>query len=244
MNETLKTIHNLKSTHGNFSSRDISQEDLKTILDASVRSATASARQSYSIIVIEDKVVMKEYFDYAGSKALLFCVDFNRLTDTAKFLDYEYYTGGIPEFITGSTDTILAMQTAVITARSLGIDSLITNSVHRKNMEKLYEKFKLPDKYCFPLACLILGYSSDKGQSPKGRLTGTGVVHYGKYHKLKDEEIQQIVDLYDNPEMNMGLEYNKDYKRYVDWFYGFWCRHFGDQTEEITETLRKTGFIK
>ncbi len=244
MNETLKTIHNLKSTHGNFSDREISNEDLKTILDAGVRAATASSRQSYSIIVIEDRSVMKEYFDYEGSKALLFCVDMNRLVDTAKYLNYEFYTGGIPEFITGSTDTILAVQTAVIAAESLGIDSLITNSVHRNNMEKLYEKFKLPNKYCFPLACLILGYSTDTKQPQKGRLTGTGVVHYGKYHKLENEEIQQLVDLYDNPEMNMGPGHNKDYKRYVDWFYGFWCRQFGDQTEELTAMLRKTGFIK
>ena len=58
-NETLQTIHSQRSTHGNFTAREVSDEDVQMILDAAVRAANASARQSYSIVVVEDRELMK-----------------------------------------------------------------------------------------------------------------------------------------------------------------------------------------
>jgi FMN reductase [NAD(P)H] len=68
MNETLKTIHSMHSVRS-FSDREISPEDLQTVINAAVRAATASAEQSYSIIVVDDKSIMKEFIQYVGSKA-------------------------------------------------------------------------------------------------------------------------------------------------------------------------------
>lgn len=59
MNETLRTLHSLRTIHGNFSQREITDQDLHTILEAAMRAANASARQSYSIIVLEDRETMK-----------------------------------------------------------------------------------------------------------------------------------------------------------------------------------------
>ncbi len=92
-NETLRTIHSLRSTHGNFSDKEVTDEDLRTILNAAVRAANSSARQCYSIVVIEDRKLMKQVTQYAGSKALIFCVDYNRLIDTAGYLGYTYDAG-------------------------------------------------------------------------------------------------------------------------------------------------------
>lgn len=66
MNETLKTLYGLRSIHGKFSDKEVSDEDLNTIMNACVQAATASARQSYSIVVVEDKKVMKS-LGYVGS---------------------------------------------------------------------------------------------------------------------------------------------------------------------------------
>ena len=41
MNETLKTLHSLRSIHGNFTEQEITEEDLQAILAASVRAANA-----------------------------------------------------------------------------------------------------------------------------------------------------------------------------------------------------------
>ena len=194
LNETLRTIHRLRSIHGYFSKKEISCEDLETILNACIRAATASARQSYSIIVVEDRAVIKEYIlpppfpqDFEGSKALLFCVDYNRMVDAAEYLNLSFHGNekGIIAFITGTIDTILAAQTAAITARSLGIDYLFTNSIHAQNLDRIYKQFGLPEKSCFPLIALALGYPAKEPEHLKGRVK-KGVIHYNKYRHLTE----------------------------------------------------------
>ena len=86
-NETLETIHSLRSTHGNFTEQEVSDEDFQAILAAAVRAANASARQSYSIVVVEDSALIKQLCGYVGSKGLVFCVDYTRIIDTAELLD-------------------------------------------------------------------------------------------------------------------------------------------------------------
>lgn len=250
MNESLKTIHSLRSVHGGFSSQEISDDDLKTILEASVRAATASARQTYSIIVVDDRDDMRQYLQYEGSKALIFCVDYTRLTVTADYLQYPLEHNGFIDFITGSADTILAAQTAAIAAKSLGIDSLFTNSIHRGNLRNFYEKFNLPSKYCFPLIALILGYPAVSNQPTRGRLNGPGVVHYKKYHNLSDAEIQEIVNAYDDPGKNMGLVFrlNTEPMRYMDWFFKVWSKPKDtkkdeEKQKEIYQVMKDSGFL-
>jgi len=61
MNETLKTIHQLHSTHGNFRETPLPREHLETILLASVRAANAGNAQNYAIIVSEDKTLRLKF---------------------------------------------------------------------------------------------------------------------------------------------------------------------------------------
>ncbi|WP_031517845.1 nitroreductase family protein [Desulfofalx alkaliphila] len=251
MNEVLKTIHSLHTSR-DFSERAVSDDDLNTILDAAVRAANASSRQSYSIIVVDDRELMKEYFNYVGSKALVFCVDYNRIVDTAQHLNYEYSCDNISSFISGSTDAALAAQNAVIAARSLGIDSMFTNSLHRGDLSKFYQQFNLPEKYCFPLITLILGYGLEEKRGCKGRLRGPGVIHYGKYQPLTEEQLDQVVDQYNQPENKLGLPFFKpseDFPNYLDWFFAVWSKpqkseQFAKMQDKLYATLQKAGFIK
>jgi nitroreductase len=246
MNDTLNTIYQLRSIHGDFSEKEVSDDELQIILDASVRAANASARQSYSIIAITDRQVISKQFSYNGSKALLFCVDYNRIIDTAAYLGKEFIMSGIHSFITGSTDTILAAQTAAIAAKSLGIDSLFTNAVHRCNMNNLYSAFQLPNKYIFPLIALILGYPQKEPLHKKGRITDLGAIHYNEYKRLSTDDLASLVDSYDSYENHLGLIDNWEslgFKHYLDWFYSVWstgepeCRQ-----AELWETIKLAGF--
>jgi FMN reductase [NAD(P)H] len=213
-----------------------------------VRAATASARQSYSIIVVSDKELMRKHVGYVGSKALIFCVDFNRLIDIAEHLNHKYNVDDFVNFITGSTDTILAAQTAAIAAKSLEIDALFTNSVHRGDIKEFYQAFNIPQKHCFPLITLILGFSSQSLQSPNGRLKESGIIHYEKYEKLTSEEINNIVGWYEDPKTKLGLTFfnrdNKTYKDYFDWFYNSWSKEVEEaQQKLIYSTIADAGFI-
>jgi FMN reductase [NAD(P)H] len=225
MNETLATIHSLSTIHGDFSPKDISASDLNTILEAAVRTANASARQSYSVIVIDDRAKMKELFGYQGSCALIFCVDYNRIMTTAHRLNQEFDEGDIYGFITGATDTALAAQTAVIAAKSLGIDTLITNGLHRNELDKVYRLLNLPEKSCFPLITVVLGYPNNKPAFRKGRLSVKHIVHRGAYHPYSEDQIDEIIAEYDDHSRHLGMIDNWEnlgYRHYLDWFYEKW----------------------
>lgn len=71
MNEVLDSIHRLRSVR-EFSEQPVSDRDLQTILQAGVRACNASARQSYSIIVIKNRKTIEEYVGFSASVALLF----------------------------------------------------------------------------------------------------------------------------------------------------------------------------
>lgn len=247
MNPTLDTIQNLRTIHGNFDNRDINPDELNTILQAATRAACSSNRQVYSVIVLDDRHLMEELCGYQGSRALLFCVDYNRLINLAKRLGHEYNPDGMISFVTGSMDTILAAQTAAIAARSLGIDSLFTNGIHRKNIFHLYDQLHLPEKYCFPLIMLILGYPTIEPGYLRGRLTGNGIFHNGTYKASNDQELDHMIAEYDNPDTHLAMNGNwqdTGCSHYLDWFFKVWTGPNNPaKEEELKKILVRAGFL-
>ncbi|MBW1912817.1 MAG: nitroreductase family protein [Deltaproteobacteria bacterium] len=222
MNETLKTIHSLRSIHLGFSSQEIKDEDLKLILDSCIRAANAGNRQCYSIVVVEDRAVIKEICKIDGRKALLFCVDYTRLSDMAEHLEHQYSVDDdvwLSLFLSGSTDAILAAQTAAIAAKSLGIDSLFTSRIQAAYISRVYELLDLPEKFCFPLIMLLLGYPKEEPGYKKGRVSGPGIVHYGKYHRATSDELETLALQYDDPEKQMAVNPAWKDKSFKDWHY-------------------------
>lgn len=247
-NETLRTIHSLRSIHGNFSERRVSDEDVKTILDASVRAANASNMQTYSIVVSRDPEKIQKLTTYRAGCLLLYCSDYTRVVDTARHLGYEYHADNMEAFITSSTNTILAAQTALIAAKSLGIDSLLTNGIHRGDMERIWTILDLPQQSCFPLIALLLGYPAGEPAYKRGRLKAAGIVHYERFHRLQKEDLEEIVRLHDDKTLHIGQDNGwdkKGYKHYLDWFYKEWARGDKATTSEgqMFRRLKKSGFV-
>ena len=60
VNDTIKTIQNLRTIHGNFTDKEIPDETIELILQSSIRAANASNTQAYSIIVVKDRQKMKQ----------------------------------------------------------------------------------------------------------------------------------------------------------------------------------------
>lgn len=222
MNETLKTIHSLRSVHGGFSTTEVSSEDLQTVLGASVRAASASLRQSYSIVVVEDRGLMKEVAQYEASKCLVYCVDFTRISDAFARLGYEATPQTILSFMAAAVDTTLAAQNAALAAASLGIDSLFTNGIHRAPLDLVYEKLMLPRESCFPLIALFLGYAVAREGKPKGRYIGPGLVHFGYYRRLSEDQVHEMIGAYDSPANDLGLTQewaSAGMDHYLDWLH-------------------------
>lgn len=247
-NETIKTIHSLRTIHGDFSDRRVPDSDVEAILDACVRGANASNMQSYSIIVSRDPVKVRKLTTYGGNCLFLFCADYNRLLDVAQHLGHEYHADNIEAFVTSSTNTILAAQTAVIAAKSMGIDSLLTNGIHRGDIERIWTILDLPQQACFPLIALMLGYPRKEPDHRTGRLRGPGVIHRETYQHATKDQMAALVSLHDDPASNLGLNNAwraKGYDHYLDWFYKEWVNGRKATTSEgqVCRRLKKSGFI-
>lgn len=247
MNEVLKTIGGLRSIR-NFSARQVSDGDFETIIDACVHAANASARQSYSIIAISDKEAIREDFAFPADKALLFCVDVNRLELTAKHVGKEYANKGVHSFLAGSTDTILAAQTAAIAAKSMGIDSVFRNNMHRSNLRRLYKNFNLPTHMCFPWVVLLLGYPEAEPEFKKGRLTGKGIIHREQYQLPDEQALDEITETYDDKVRHLGSIDNwesEGFRHYLEWFYEQQGAdgNLIDVQRELFAVLREAGFF-
>ena len=249
LNETLNVLFSLKSVR-NYSRKEIKKKNLDLILKAAIRAANSGNRQVYSVIVVDDKELMKKYF-YGGNKALIFLVDYNRWFDLARHLGYaiEESVDGMRGFTISSMDAMLAAQSAAIAAKSLGIGSLFTTSLHREDMIKVYEFLRLPEKYCFPYLSLTLGYPEEVSKPLKGRVK-KGVIHYGKYQSLSQEELQEQIAEYDNESNNLGLVNEQQRKEegfdhYLSYYFAKWSKSQPKQEiENFYATLQRSELFK
>lgn len=245
MNETLKTLHALHSTHGHFSDREIAPDDLQTILQAAVRAANASNRQSYSIIAIADRDRMAQILqnqDYRGSHLLLFCVDFHRLFRLATHLDCQFRWGKQLDWMTGIVDAALVAQTACIAARSLGIDSLFTNNIFRGDLSRFETLLNLPHRFCWPVIALSLGYESAAEKHLKGRLPISDVVHHEQYKDYGADELNAMIKVYDDPQADLGLLQNfrqRGFEHYLQWFFARWNSLHGVDLAQLGRILEE-----
>jgi nitroreductase len=248
-NDTIKTIQNLRTIHGNFTDKEIPDETIELILQASIRAANASNTQSYSIVVVKDREKMQQICTYRGSCMLLYCVDFTRLKTCAESLGYTYIPDTIENFVTSSINTAFAAQTAVVAARSIGLDCLTTNGIHRGDMERVWTLLDLPKTQCFPLIAVVLGYPTEEPAYKMGRLDGAGVIHREKYQQLTSEEVDKIIQQYDDKKQHIALIDNWDsqgHKHYLDWFFKVWAgRNAGPSQSEtqMFKILKRAGFV-
>jgi nitroreductase len=248
VNETLQTLHSLRTTRaGNFSDRPVSEADLETILQASVRAATASGRQSYSIIVVDDAI--KKEMSWPGDKVLLYLADCNRMVDLANHIDQPLNPGHLVQFLTAVIDTSLALQTAIVAARSLGLGTFLTNRIYQSaDLPKARQLLGLPQQYCFPVALLCLGYPLAEPAHLKGRLAGPGVIHRGRYARLSPGQLDVMVGQYDDPANHFALNdawREQGFEHYLQWLLVTWSKMpgAGEARRSFVDVLHSTGFL-
>ncbi len=251
-NETLRTIQRLRTIHGNFTDRDIPEETLQEILHASVRAANASNMQCYSIVVVRDRDLMAKICGYRGSRLLLYLADHNRLAASARSLGHPYQPDDVTSFVTALIDTTLAAQTAAVAARSCGVDYLLTNGVHRGDLNRHWQLLDLPKQHCFPVIALVLGYPTKEPDSLKGRYEGPGLIHEGRYHHVTPEEAAEITRIYDDESRHLGLESGGNWRteghsHYLDWMFTEWmgrpARRAGTPAQ-MFEVIKRLGYLE
>jgi len=243
MNDTLQTIHSMHSTHGNFSDRLVSDDDIATILAASVRAANAGNAQNYAIIVSRDSTLMQEICGYQAAAVLVYCVDVQRNKDMATHLGLSYTTDPAWVLLTGTTDAALAAQNAVLAARSLGIDSLISNGLQRGDVSRFWTLLDLPPHHVFPVLAVYLGYANDEVEhTPKGRLIEPGVIHRERYQQRDSDTIDSILRASDAPDFGVFNNWREaGHTHYLEMFFKGPGGRAGSMYAGVAPALAKIG---
>jgi FMN reductase (NADPH)/FMN reductase [NAD(P)H] len=176
MNPTLDLLLQRRSIRA-YQDRPVGDPEREAILAAAMRAPTAGNMMLYSVIHVrsqESKETLartcdNQPFIARAPLVLLFLADYQRWHDYYRLSGVEQLPGvaGSPlkmpeegDLFLACCDALIAAQTAVIAAESLGIGSCYIGDI-LENFEVHRDLFRLP-RYTFPICLLCLGYPSQQ----------------------------------------------------------------------------------
>ncbi|WHY68186.1 oxygen-insensitive NADPH nitroreductase [Neobacillus sp. SuZ13] len=221
MNEVIKTILNHRS-HRLFEDKQLTDEQIKTIITCAQSASTSSFIQAYSIIGIRDKEKKKKLAEIAGNQEyvennghfFVFCADLYRHTIIGENeqIDVTPSIESTEKFMVALIDASLAAQNAAIAAESMGLGICYIGGI-RNNLDEVTKILKTPDRV-IPLFGLAVGFPT-KLNEKKPRLPFEHVYHEDEYEQNKEVYIDQLQN-YDNLISNY-YEERTDGKRKDRW---------------------------
>ncbi|MCK9524771.1 MAG: nitroreductase family protein [Limnochordia bacterium] len=196
MNPVFETIQERTSLR-RYKDAPIRDEDLDALLSATLRAPTAGNMMLYSVLIVKDQETKKtlsktcdnQPFIAKAPLVLVFLADYQRWFDYYRLSDVaELREPDVGDLFLAMDDAIIAAQTAVLAAESLGVGTCYIGDI-MENYEIHRELLQLPD-YVFPAAMLTLGYYPDD-YVPKfrDRFAEEYIVHSEKYRHLSDEDL-------------------------------------------------------
>ena len=208
MNPVMDVILKRKSVRA-YEEREIGQEAKREILAATLRAPTAGNMMLYSIVEVTDqhakdtlvKTCDNQPFIARAPWVLLFLADYQR------WFDY-FVASGVQEvcaqnkvamrkpeegdLFLACCDALIAAQTAVIAAESLGIGSCYIGDI-MENYEAHQELFHLP-AYVFPICLVCFGYPTQqqKERELTSRFDDKFIVFENQYKRLDREALEEM----------------------------------------------------
>ncbi|APV44803.1 FMN reductase (NADPH)/FMN reductase [NAD(P)H] [Dehalogenimonas formicexedens] len=205
MNDTLKVILNRRSVRA-YSGRPVTREEKDQILAATLRAPTAGNLMLYSIIEVEDQKLKdrlavtcdNQPFIARAPYVLLFLADYQRWMDYFQICGVSSKAAdlGVPERKPGTGDLLLACcdaliaaQTAVIAAESMGIGSCYIGDILER-YEIHRELFDLPP-FTLPITMLCFGYPASTAKRLTTRYDKEMIVHSNRYKRLDKSGLEK-----------------------------------------------------
>ncbi|MDE6693630.1 MAG: nitroreductase family protein [Muribaculaceae bacterium] len=188
---------NKRRTIRRYSSREVSQELLKNLLEQAAHAPTTGNMQLYSVIVTRDqemkKLLAPAHFgqpQVTGCSVLLtFCADFNRFVKWCEQRNAVPGYDNLQSLITAVLDTVIFAQqfNTVAELNGLGCCYLGTTTYNAPDIAKV---LSLPERVV-PVVTLAVGYPDGEGRED-GRLPVDAVIHNEKYHDYTPEDIDRL----------------------------------------------------
>ena len=213
-----------------------------------MRSPTAGNMMLYSILEIKDqekkdklvKSCDNQPFIAKAPLVLLFLADYQRWMDyftvcnINSFCESEKLTQRTPQegdMILACCDALIAAQTAVIAAESLGIGSCYIGDI-MENYEFHKELFNFP-KFTFPIALLCFGYPKEESLTKelKPRFPQKYIHFKNEYKRFNKDD---FVEMYKTRELK---HYNSNAINFCQHLYS--KKFVADFTIEMTRSVRK-----
>ena len=221
MNETLRLLAERGSVRA-YQEKPIDQDHIQQMKQATLRAPTAGNMMLYSVIEVKDQEKKDRLALLCDnqpmiSKAPLVWVF---LADYQKWADYFISSGAVDlglknniphrtpvtgDLFISLCDALVAAQTAVVAAESLGIGSCYVGDI-LENYKSVSETINLP-KHTLPITLVCFGYPKKKpvpGKVP--RCSADDIFHTDTYHQKNANELSAMYH-----EMN---EIHKKQKRY------------------------------
>jgi len=170
-----------------FTDRQISDELLQAMLDASRRSATSSNLQTYSLVVVRDQDTKDELAVLAGNQKhvstcsvfIALVADVSRLHQAAE-MHGEKLAQNFENSLSSIIDASIIGQSLATLAESYGLGTVMIGGMRRDPL-KVAEVLNLPDG-AFVVYGLCLGYPDEEKVPPqKPRLPENVVIHHEQY---------------------------------------------------------------
>jgi nitroreductase len=208
MNSVFEIIENRRSVR-KYSDRLIPSKEKKQILHATLRAPTAGNMMLYSIIEVENQELKDQLavtcdnqpFIARAPWVILFLADYQRWWDYYQYCRVKEYcekkglayrTPQAGDMFLAVCDALIAAQTAVIAAESLGIGSCYIGDI-LENYETHRQLLSLPE-YTVPITMLCFGYPAD-GETPSGktpRFDSEFIVFKDHYKRFTDQDLMRM----------------------------------------------------
>ena len=207
-NTTLELIEKRRTIRA-YSKKELTKEEIDTIINGAMRAPTAGNMMMYSILQITDQEMKEKLVKTCDNQphiakaplVLIFLADMQRWWDyfsiskvpeLCEEIGKKFQTPQESDLLLASCDALIAAQNAVITAESLGIGSCYIGDI-MENYEIHQEMFNLP-KWVFPIAMLCFGYpKGDKEKIPLTPRFPQKFIHFkNKYKRLNEQDLTEM----------------------------------------------------
>jgi nitroreductase len=208
MNPIMEVILNRKSVRA-YEAMPIAENEVDEILRAAMRAPTAGNMMLYSIIHVRDQAAKEtlartcdnQPFIAKAPLVLLFLADYQRWYDYFMLSGVEQLCKerGEPlrkpeegDLFLACCDALIAAQTAVLAAESMGIGSCYIGDI-MENYEIHRELFALPG-YVFPICLVCFGYPTQQQEERPltTRFRQDFIVFENKYRRLDGRDFEAM----------------------------------------------------
>jgi len=189
MNEVIDCLMNHRSIR-KFKDQPVDPQLIETILTAGTRAATAGNLQLYTLIVIDDQEKKEALGVGHAPLAIAALADHYRVKRwfeaSGAEVDDEAIAAPRHLFLC-FWDAIIALQTVVVAAESLGLGTCYYGVILSSNIA---EMFSAP-KFTFPAGLVAIGYPDEQPELSI-RLPLEAVVHHDRYREFSDAELKAL----------------------------------------------------